>query len=282
MSKVITVRYNSCVKKIIFSTIVFIAVVFVILRFVPTVLNQYLGLETKAGIKVLSQPQDSKVFINNEEVGKTPYENEQLSAGEYTLKLQNNDFLWEGRVKLNAGTLSIINRDLAKDPASSAGETLTLEKGKGVTIVSTPVGAEIEIDGKYYGKTPVSLDLQSAEHTININQANYLKRSIRAYVPNNYKLVINVDLSISEADLTAINTTPIIETQEVLIKNTPTGFLRVRDKPSLNGAEIGRVKPGEKLVLLEELSGWVRIRLPDLKEGYVSSSYIEKVNQAPR
>lgn len=266
-------------KKIIFFTIVFVSVVFIILRFAPTFISQYLGIDNKAGIKVLSQPQDSQVYINNEEVGKTPYENEQLTAGEYTVKIRNNDFLWEGRVKLNAGTLSIINRDLAKDLASSAGETLTLEKGQGVTIVSKPVGAEVEINGKYYGKTPISLDLQSAEHTINISHTNYLKRSIRAFIPESHKLVINVDLSISEADLTAINTVPIIETQEVVIKNTPTGFLRVRDKPSLNGAEIGRVVPGDKLVLLEELSGWVRIRLADSKEGYVSSSYVDKVTQ---
>ena len=64
----------------------------------------------------------------------------------------------------------------------------------------------------------------------------------------------------------------------MLVKNTPTGFLRVRDKPSLNGLEIGRVNPGEKLILLEELSGWVRIRMANEKEGYVSSAYISKVS----
>ena len=265
-------------KKIVLIIIVFVSIVFILLRFMPILISQYLGIETKAGVKILSQPQQSAVFINNEEVGKTPYEDADLSAGEYNIRIQNSDFLWQGVVKLNAGTITIVNRDLSKDPISSAGEILTLEKGKGVTIVSKPVAAEVEINGKNHGQTPISLDLSSAEHTINLSHTNYLNRSIRAFVPENYKLVINADLAISEADLSSINTPTITQTAEVLVKNTPTGFLRVRDKPSLNGLEIGRVNPGEKLILLEELSGWVRIRMANEKEGYVSSAYISKVS----
>lgn len=270
-------------KKIIFSTIVFIAVVFIILRFLPGIMNKYIGIENKAGIKVLSQPQEAQVFIDGVEVGKTPYENQDLKSNDVTVKLVFKDLVWEGGIKLNSGTITIVNRDLSNIAASSAGETLTLEQGKGIVVISKPSNAEVIINDKFYGNTPLAYqDLSAAEYTINLSYSNYLKRSIRAFIPENYKLIISVDLAISEADLSAINTVPIITNQQLVVKNTPTNFLRVRDKPNLNGKELARVSPGDKLIILEELVGWYKVRLSDGKEGYVSASYVEKVDQASK
>jgi uncharacterized protein YgiM (DUF1202 family) len=56
---------------------------------------------------------------------------------------------------------------------------------------------------------------------------------------------------------------------------TPTGFLRVRDQASLGGAEIGQVKPGETYTLLDEQSGWYKIKFNN-KEGWISSQYAQK------
>lgn len=64
----------------------------------------------------------------------------------------------------------------------------------------------------------------------------------------------------------------------VLIKETGTGYLNVRDKPGLGGGVIDRVTPGEKYLYLEEQSGWVKIKLHTGIEGWVSSQYTEKVN----
>jgi uncharacterized protein YgiM (DUF1202 family) len=57
---------------------------------------------------------------------------------------------------------------------------------------------------------------------------------------------------------------------------TPTGFLRVRDQASLNGAEIGQVKPGETYALLDEQTGWYQIKLTNGKTGWISSQYAQK------
>lgn len=264
-------------KKFIIWLLVLISLVVLLLRFSDKWVG-LLGVKQTSGISILSEPNEATVFIDGKEVGKTPYEDKDLAVQEFTVKLQKENASWQGKASLNPGTITVINRDLSEDSTASAGEILNLEKGKGLTVISNPSGADIEIDGKSSGKTPVTVDVSNDEHTILVSHPNYLKRSIRASLPPNYNLTVSVDLGLSEADLTTITTPVITQTPEVVVKQTPTGFLRVRDNPSLEGKEIARTKPGDTLVLLEEQGAWDRVRLSDGTEGYVSTSYVEKKN----
>jgi N-acetylmuramoyl-L-alanine amidase len=63
---------------------------------------------------------------------------------------------------------------------------------------------------------------------------------------------------------------------KVLILQTPTGFLRVRDQPSLGGNEITQVKPGETYQLLDERTDWYQIKLTNGQTGWISSEYAQK------
>ncbi len=258
--------------------LVFISLILLGLRFI----NQaplFFAVQQRSGVRVLSLPEGAKVYIDQKEVGVTPYENQELSPQEYLVKLENGQGKWEGKVKLIPGTLTVVNRELGKEAVSSAGEVLTLEKGKGLIITSNPSESEVEVNGKYYGKTPLTIDVPAGEYTASLSHSNYLKRSIRANVPDQYRLTVVVDLGLSEVDLTSTTTPVTTVTPMVVVKSTPTGFLRVRDRASTAGKEIGRVSPGDELVLLEEGSEWDRVRLPDGKtEGYVSKAYVEKKN----
>lgn len=265
-------------KKLLVWILVLLSLGALLLRFSDKWAQLFFGIKPTSGISILSQPSEATVFLGDKEVGKTPYEDKNLDVGDYTVKISKDRTTWQGKVTLTAGTISVINRDLASDQASSAGELLTLDKGKGLTVVSNPTEADVEIDGKTIGKTPLTADISTGDHTILINHPNYLKRSIRANLPANFNLTISADLALSEADLTAITTPVITQTPEVLVKQTPTGFLRVRDKPGLSGNEVTQVKPGDSLILLEETGNWSRIRLSNGIEGYVSSSYVEKKN----
>lgn len=62
----------------------------------------------------------------------------------------------------------------------------------------------------------------------------------------------------------------------VEIKETPTGFLNVRDGPSTYAELIGTVYPGEKYLFLEESEGWYKIKLRDGSEGWVYAKYVGK------
>lgn len=265
-------------KKTIFLLLLLISILVLIMRFGEPQFKDLLGVNEKSGLNVKSLPDSAQVFLDDKEAGKTPFEGKDLIPKEYLLKIQKDNLRWEGKVDLNPQVITIVNRELALGIASAAGEILTLEKGQGVTIISNPTSAEVEIDGKSMGKTPVTLNIDPGEHTFNVSHASYLKRSIRAQTVQNYNLTINVDLALSEADLSNISTPVITETPKVIVKNTPTGFLRVRDKASLNGKEVAQVKPNDTLILLEEQGGWDRVRLSDGTEGFVSADYVLKKN----
>lgn len=267
--------YNGLMKKIIVYALIIISVLILMLRSSSLIID-LLGIKQKSGISITSAPVDATVFLNNEEVGKTPFEAKDLDISEYNIRLQKDQSIWQGSVKLNAGTVAIVNRDLAADVPSSAGEVLTLKKGQGITLISNPKSAKVTVDGSEAGISPLNINLKSGEHTIIIDHQSYIKRSIRVNLPDGYNLTIVVDLALSEADLSTVSTPVIKTTPEVVVKDTPTGFLRVRDKPSLLGKEISQVKPGETLILLEEDGAWDRVRLADGVEGYVSASYVEK------
>lgn len=265
-------------KKTLLLVLVSISIALLIVRFSSKGLEIFLGIKEKSGLSILSQPSDATVFLDGQEVGKTPYEDKNLLVKDYVVKIEKDQSFWEGKVSLIAGTLVVVNRELSKELTTSAGEILTLRKGRGLTVISNPNSADVEVDNKPSGKTPLSVNVSSGEHNVSVSHPGYLKRNIRAMLPSEYNLVVSVDLAIAEADLTTITTPPITQTPQVLVKDTPTGFLRVRDKPSLSGKEIAQVKPGDTLILLEELPSWDRVRLPDGTEGYVSSVYVEKKN----
>lgn len=263
-------------KKFLVWVLILLSLMALLLRFSNQLAAIFLGVEQTSGMTILSEPTEAIVFLDGQEVGKTPFEDKNLDVKEYTVRLDKNQAFWQGKLKLNAGTMTVIKRDIASDSAFSAGEILSLNRGKGITIISNPSSAEVEIDGKAYGQTPLTVDINPGEHTILVNHVNYLNRSIKADLPKNFNLTISVDLSLSKAQLEAVETPAIPQVPEVIVKQTPTGFLRVRDKASLNGKEIAQVKPGDVLILLVEQVGWDRVRLASGVEGFVASSYVEK------
>lgn len=264
-------------KKKLFGILVLISIIVIAMRLSFEFMPQILGSESKAGLKITSTP-ESLVFLNGQEVGKTPYENESLTDKSYDLRLQaENKSSWQGSVKLNKGTIAVVNREIAQSAASSSGEILTLSEGKGVFVTSTPTTATVEIDGQQFGQTPILIkNVEPGEHNLIISAPGYLKRSTRAYLPPNLVLNLDVDLAISELNLGTSVSTPTISSDQAVVKKTPTGFLRVREKPSVNGKEVGRVSPGDKVTILEELTSWYKIRTNSGVEGYVSSIYINK------
>ncbi len=263
-------------KKFLVWLLILISLAAILLRFSDKLAEVIFGFKKTGGISVISSPSDATVFLDSKEVGKTPYEEKNLDVKDYTLKIEKAGATWQGRVKLIAGTVTAVNRDIASDSASSAGEIWTLAPGKGLTIVSSPTESDVEIDGKIAGKTPVSVSVNAGDHMISVNHAGYYKRSVQAHLPENFNMTVSVDLPLSEADLTTIQTPVTTQTPELLVKNTPTGFLRVRDKASTAGKEIAQVKPGDTLILLEELGSWDRVRLSNGTEGFVSSAYVTK------
>lgn len=63
------------------------------------------------------------------------------------------------------------------------------------------------------------------------------------------------------------------------IQETGVGYLNVRDIPSVSGALVGKVLPGDTLMYIEEQSGWFSVVLSNGAEGWVSGKYVEAINE---
>ncbi len=236
-----------------------------------------------AGVQVFSKPEGSQVFLNGELVGVTPYQNQGLAPGGVKLTIGTGSASFGKVVKLTPKVFTIVNRELVDNPFLQAGETLTLEPGSGLMVLSTPGEAEVEVDDQKIGKTPAKIEkVPAGEHKVVVSKENYVPRSVQVQIHSGFQLILDITLASTQENL-AKTLGPTYATgkttflPKVKILSTPTGFLRVRDHPSFGGAEISKVSPQDEFPLLEEKASWFKIRLDDDREGWISSQYAEKL-----
>jgi hypothetical protein len=262
-------------------------------------------------LKIVSSPA-AGVFVDNVPAGRTPFENK-YKVGEYTVKLipeanAKQIASWQGKVKIYKNSLTYVNRELGKSENTSAGEILTIEKmtkkpenpnfGE-IYVESDPSGSIISLDNDEKGIAPFTMErVLKGDHEISAYLPGFLNRTQKINITPGYRVNIAFKLALDpnqvkpiaspSAQLSATPSatlTPSVSPKpsvspngksEVEIQDTPTGFLRVRQDPSINGAEIGQVKPGETYPLLDEQDGWYQIKLQDGTKGWVSSDYATK------
>jgi len=244
-----------------------------------------------AALQISSLPR-ATVFLDNKHIGRTPYYDEKLKPGEYSLKLLSENEgsesgTWNGKIKLTPETLTVVNWQFGATSGNSEGEVLSLEKIDGnnieVAVISTPDQAQVTIDREVKGSTPLILkDISGGDHDIGISKDGYNQRSIRTKTIQGYRLTINAQLSKTEVasnsgklDLEATDSAKP-KNASVVIKETPTGWLRVREEASLAASESAKVNTGETFPYLEEKEGWIKIEYQKGKTGWVSSQYVDK------
>uniref|UniRef100_A0A0H4T660 Nonfunctional Uncharacterized protein n=1 Tax=uncultured Microgenomates bacterium Rifle_16ft_4_minimus_37633 TaxID=1665114 RepID=A0A0H4T660_9BACT len=240
-----------------------------------------------AGILVEADPVSS-VFINGEEVGKTPYSGIK-KPGEITVKLVPDSFgkplpTYETKTTLVSGVQTVVRRKIAETEEASEGELISFERvGKKETsmaLVTSPDNSQIKVDGELKGFSPLKTDdIAEAEHDLNVSANGYLDRSIQVRIVSGYKLIAYIKLAKTEEPRVEVQKTETEKKEMVKILQTPTGYLRVRKTPSTVGEEVGQVTPGEtyELVETDDISGWFKIIYNEGKEGWVTNQYAEKV-----
>lgn len=259
-------------------------------------------------IKIVSSP-SAGVFIDSAAVGKTPFE-QKLQEGEYTIKLipegiSKETVSWQGKVRVNKESLTYINRELGSSEVSSAGEIFTVAKMEKkpksgnygeVSVETDPAGAIVYLDNDEKGVSPLVMEeVLKGDHEISVFLPGFFRRTHKINVDGGYRTNAGFKLAVDQTkkdindlrkekeaerlkkEAEASKSAEVTESSgtTILIQNTPTGFLRVREEPNTNAAEIARVKPGEKYGMVEETDGWFKIKIDD-KEGWVSSDYAVK------
>ncbi len=284
-------------KIILFTTLLFIFILFVFAKYF------YLDKKNESGqLKVISSPETS-LFVDNVAVSKTPYEGK-YKIGEYLIKLipegnATDTASWQGRVKVYKNSLTYVNRELGTTDITSSGEIFFPTKmdtppkipntGE-ISVDTDPNGAIVKLDNDEKGvASSIMSDVPKGTHEINVYLPGFFPRTSKINVETGYRVnavfKLAIDLSQKQATVSStLNTTPKPTTKigqvrglfSVKIKDTPTGFLRVRADALITASEAAQVKPGQTFDVLEEKSNWYRISYEPNKEGWISSEYTEK------
>jgi len=224
---------------------------------------------------------------------------------------------WEGKVNLAPGIITAINRNLGTTEAESSGEILSLERissrnTASLTVVSIPDQAVVKINGVPEGFAPVLKEnLTPGDYQVVVSSPGFEERSITAQTVAGYKLTVSVKLAQKIEGIAEATPSGELEEEEeeeeeeeaeespspspspegspqpsptppdtpyVRIKDTPTGWLRVRAEASTESEELAKVDPGEMFPYLnEEKFGWYKIEYETGEEGWVSGTYSELV-----
>lgn len=263
----------------------------------------FLGVfkDQQSGILVESDPQ-ATVFINEVEVGKTPYEANRES-GEVLLRIKPDPIEgvvlddYETKIDLVPGIRTIVKRVFRETEESSSGVVVSFDKLGGieslVTVVSVPDNAQVSIDGKVYGYTPLRVKIPAGDHTLLVSSDKYLEKSLPIRVYAGYKLTASVKLAKSDKPKEPEQLAVLGETTEtpnlgrIKINKTDTGFLRVRSGANTGFPEIAQVKPDDEYDILEEgeNASWYKIKVVSTTnegatneiEGWVSSEFVTKI-----
>ncbi|NOY89248.1 MAG: PEGA domain-containing protein [FCB group bacterium] len=288
--------------------IIFFLVLLILLFAGAAVKNLLFNKQAKEGTLSVSASPEATVFANSQLIGKTPFK-DKLKVGEYIIKLipegeATATASWTGKVRINRRTVSYVNMELGSSDISTAGEVFTVTKmeskpkkaNRGQLFVRTdPVGAIVYLDNDEKGISPLALEnVPSGEHELSVVMPGFFRRVQSINIDSGYKLEamfklaidksqkINADTSGkegSEASSSATTKKTAEKSKQVLIKKTPTGWLRVRADASLSASESARVNPGDKFKYLEEKSGWYKIEYEKGKTGWISSNYAKIIKE---
>jgi len=280
-------------KLILLSVLVVLFIAFIIIRYF--IFNQQSNF---GKLKVLSSP-SATIFLNNLAVGKTPFE-DKIKENEYLLKLipegtATDTASWQGKIRIYRNSLTYVDRELGSSDLTSAGVIFTTTKMVGkpqraengeIEVETEPAGAIVYLDNDEKGIAPLILtDVPKGDHELSVYNPGFFRRTQKINVDAGYRVIGKFKLAIDQSqkkieseDKKEKETTKSADLKKtyVVVNDTPTGWLRVREEPSLAASEAAKVKPKDKFELLEEKNGWYKINYEKDKEGWISGQYAEK------
>ena len=250
-------------------------------------------------IKIISEPSGATVYIDKSEVGKTPFSSASVSPGNYTLTISfpnhesqtapiliQKGYTLNGSVKLfpypmpetvkllqdsqNLYDLSIDNQAAYADTETWAKAVIYWNTTRGINTGTSLLAKEkmfdyfIDFKGNIFDR-----DGNAIRSTEEISKMGELKKG--GYLG---RISDGAGLTKEAREALASLSGITVGAKTATINQTPFGWLRVRDSASLNGAEIGKVNTSEKFEVLEEKTGWVKIRVSATLTGWVSSDYV--------
>ncbi len=263
-----------------------------------------------SGLQIVANGGEADIYLDNQKIGVTPFEDEKRHPGEYILKLvpQNHKLeSWSRKIILTTGAMTTVERYFSEDGKRDGGLIVYLstvnDKMSQVEIITDPDEATVYFNKENKGKTPVTIyDVPAGNQEIIIKKTGYEDKIHKVDTVSGYKLSLIYDLipekatnkatptpsgkktlGASDSAKTASPTLkPTLASKkdnliEVIETGTPGHWLNVRGEPTVSASASARVYTGDQFALLEEQNGWIKIEYEKGKFGWVNSEYVKKL-----
>ena len=247
-------------------------------------------------LRIVSDPAGASVFIDGSEIGKTPFSSTALSEGGYALEVSYPGYEKQTArinvqknytvnisiklfpipvpttVTLLAGSTDIYsiisdNSHTISDLASWVKACVYWNKTRGVKLIEQETTTDLVFDyfidykGNLYNKE--GNRVENIEELVDVKIGAYLNR-----ISDGGKFTDEA----KEAFRNLSDQVPI-GGEVATIKETGFGWLRVRNAPS--GTEVAKVDVGGTYEVVEKTGTWVKIKVSDSLEGWVSITYVD-------
>lgn len=247
----------------------------------------------KGALQVTAIP-ESNVYLDGKLIGKTPLckceLQDMLPSGVHDIKIipTTGDLsTYEERITITKSTLTVVDRTFNNSSSEGSVINLTSLDNKDLMelfVISFPDKSNVFLDNNIVGSTPLLLkDITQSDHDLTIKKDGYKDKTIKIRTALGYKLNVLVALGINlvsavapSASSSSAEPSPAVVIQKVVILQTPTGDLNVRESGSLDSAKISKVYPGDSFDLVNEKDNWFEIKLQNGKTGWISAIYAKK------
>lgn len=255
--------------------------------------------KTDAVLNVISEPNGADVYIDGTKVGNTPYSSNDLTVGDYDLRVEANGYeAQSARIeitknhKLNASfslfpvpvpsSISLLEDsdklyDVFSDSTVVTSNTndwveaiIYWNETRGLNVSNVGLNKDpffdfyLDYNGNVYTANGNKVAVDGASFVADAEKGAYLRRLQDG--PGLTESAKNTFVALGQSAGSGDRMATILE--------TGLGWLRVRDNPSLEGEEITRVDVGQEYVVLEEQGEWVKLQVSDEVEGWVSGTYV--------
>jgi len=265
--------------------------------------------DANATIRIVSDPSGAAIFIDKTQIGTTPFVSSSISEGSYDIRLEQTGYDTQ-TLRTNVKKGYTLNAQVKLFPLpvpakpgkvtgydnlydlSSSNPIITSETinwAAAVPYWTTTRGIELEAGKKtnaevfdylvdYKGNifdskgVPI-VTKEDFSRIKNAKRGAFLGRTIDG---NTLTKEAIEAIALIGTDGGSDTTTPGA-TGKIKIGTTPTGWLRVRNAPSISGAEVAKVNTGETYDVLESAPGWKRIKVSETLQGWVSADYVTAV-----
>lgn len=248
-------------------------------------------------LSIISDPSGAKVFIDGAELGVTPFSTDKLTEGAYEIRVEKEGYepvserlsvIKDKKVNISfklfplpiSASVNLLpgssnlydivasNPVVFENPSLWAKGLIYWNKTRGINILGYGINREpvfkyiLDYNGVFYDLEANKVD--PASIALGDGKIAYLRPP-----SDNQALTDKAKESLSKLGQ------GVSLIKKAKVKDTPTGWLRVRKEPSLAGVELGKVNAGEILEVLETRAGWVKVKTKDGLEGWCASDYLQ-------